>query len=191
MPVFTPPPPPPQPPPENTARLDSLLGDVRKKLQEGDFAAAQTAVEEAESVAMSKRSRTRVECWAELVTFAKGFFDYRKQALDAVKPGDEYDIDGKKVGIVEIDKQKFVYRYAGKNTTKPRAAIPGGILMKIVTEWFDDNPANDLYLGAYHATKEEPDLDKARACWEQAQALGADASLLLPLLEDPVLIAGE
>jgi hypothetical protein len=63
--------------------------------------------------------------------------------------------------------------------------------MKIVTEWFDENPANDLYIGAYHATKEEPDLDKARASWKQAQALGADASLLLPLLEDPVLTAAE
>jgi outer membrane biosynthesis protein TonB len=187
-----PPPPPPEPtPPENIERLESLLGDVRTKLGEGDFAAAQTVVGEAASVAQSKLSRERVGRWAELVTFTKGFADYREKALAAVKPGDEYDIDGKKIGVVEIDDEKFVYRFAGKNKTTPRSRIPGGILMKIVTEWFDDSPANDLYIGAYHAAKEEPDFDAARASWNQAQALGADASLLLPLLEDPVLMKGE
>lgn len=192
-----PPPPPPEPTPpeptphENIGRLESLLGDVKKKLQEEDFAAAQTAVVEAASVAMSKPSRERVERWAELVTFAKGFEGYREKALADVTAGDEYDIRGKKVAIVEIDDEKLIYRFAGKNKTTPRNRIPGGILMKIVTEWFDENPANDLYIGAHHATKEEPDFEKARASWNQAQALGADASLLLPLLDDPVLTKGE
>lgn len=187
-----PPPPPPEPtPPEDIKRLESLLGDVRTKLGEGDFAAAEAVVAEAASVAQSQPSRERVERWTELVTFTKGFTDYREKALAAVKPGDEYDIDGKKIGVVEIDDQKFIYRFAGKNKTTPRNRIPGGILMKIVTEWFDDSPANDLYIGAYHATKEEPDFDAARASWNQAQALGADASLLLPLLEDPILVKAE
>jgi hypothetical protein len=187
-----PPPPPPEPtPPENIERLESLLGDVKKKLQEGDFAAAKTVVEEAASVAQSKPSRERVERWTELVTFAKGFDGYRDKALADVTAGDEYDIGNMKIAVVEIDDEKFIYRSAGKNKTTPRNRIPGAILMKIVTEWFDENPANDLYIGAYHATKEEPDLDKARASWKQAQALGADASLLLPLLEDPVLTAAE
>ena len=187
-----PPPPPPEPtPPENIERLESRWGDVRTKLGEGDFAAAQTVVEEAASVAQSKPSRERVGRWAELVTFAKGFAGYREKALAAVKPGDEYDIGNKKLAIVEIDDEKLIYRSAGKNTTKARDKIPGAILMKIVTEWFDDNPANDLYVGAYHATKKEPDLAQARAAWEQAQARGADASLLLPLLEDPILVKAE
>jgi hypothetical protein len=187
-----PPPPPPEPtPPEDIKRLESLLGDVRTKLGEGDFAAAETVVAKAASVAQSQPSRERVERWTELVTFAKGFADYREKALADVTAGDEYDLEGKKIGVVEIDDQKFVYRFAGKNKTTPRSRIPGGILMKIVTEWFDENPANHLYLGAYHATKEEPDLDKARADWEQAQALGADASLLLPLLADPILVKAE
>jgi hypothetical protein len=63
--------------------------------------------------------------------------------------------------------------------------------MAIVTGWFDENPANDLFIGAYHATKEEPDFDKAREYWERAAARGADASLLLPLLDDPLLAAPE
>jgi len=174
---------------EDTRRLGELLARTAERLRLGEFAAARTAVEEAAGVAKSRASRDRVERWAELVTFAEGFAGYRKKALDAVKAGNEYDIDGKKIGVVEIDDKVFVYRFAGKNTTKPRDQIPGGILMAIVTGWFDDKPANDLYIGAYHATKQEPDLDKARAAWENADRRGADASLLLPLLEDPLLAA--
>lgn len=176
---------------EDTRRLDRLLGRTAQSLKLGDFAAARAAAEEAAGVAMSRASRERVERWGELVTFAAGFADFRRQALDAVKAGDEYDIDGKKIGVVEIDDKVFVYRFAGKNTRKPRDQIPGGILMAIVTGWFDDRPANELYIGAYHATKQEPDLDKARAAWESAERRGADASLLLPLLEDPLLVATE
>ena len=174
-------------PAEDTVRLESLLAEVRQALGGSGFAAARTAVDEAASVATSTPSRERVARWAELVAFAKGFAEYREQALAAVKSGDEYDIEGKKIGVVEIDAEKFVYRRAGKNRTTPRNRIPGGILMAIVTEWFDDNPANDLYIGAYHATKAEPDLDKAREAWQGAQGRGADASLLLPLLDDPIL----
>jgi type IV pilus assembly protein PilB len=100
----------------------------------------------------------------------------------------EYEIDGKRVGIVEIDEAKVIYRFAGKNKTVPRSRIPGKLLLAIVTGWFDRKPVNQLYLGAYHATKQEPDLDKAREAWELASRRGADASDLMPLLEDPVLL---
>lgn len=187
----TPDPNPEPAPSETTGRLESLLQDLRERLQSGDFAAAQTAVEQAASVAVSKPSRERVARWAELVRCAKGFDGYRNKALAAVKVGAEYDIDGKKIAIVEIDDEKFIYRFAGTNRTTPQNRIPGRILMTIVTEWLDDRPANDLYLGAYHATKAEPDLAKARVAWQRAQDGGVDASLLLPLLEDPVLLKGE
>ncbi|MEI6240077.1 MAG: hypothetical protein WCR51_06790 [Planctomycetia bacterium] len=183
--------PPPEPPAEDTAAIEASLRKVPEFLRASDFAAATQAATQAAASSQTKASRDRAERWAELVTFAKGFADYRNQALATVTPGVEFDIEGKKIIVVEIDDEKFVYRFAGKNRTTPRGRIPGGILMAIVTTWFDDNPANDLFIGAYHATKEEPDLDKARASWEKANAGGADASLLLPLLDDPLLTASE
>jgi hypothetical protein len=53
-------------------------------------------------------------------------------------------------------------------------------------EWFDANPANDLYVGAYHLAKAESAPELAREHWEKAEAGGADASALMPLLDDPV-----
>lgn len=179
----------PPPPAEDPTKIEASLRRVAESLRASDFAAATAAAKAAAAAAQTKASRERAERWAELTTFAEGFADYRTQALATVSPGVEFDIDGKKIIVVEIDDEKFIYRFAGKNRTTPRSRIPGGILMAIVKGWFDEKPANDLFIGAYHATKEEPDLDQARASWERASARGADASLLLPLLDDPLLTA--
>ena len=64
-----------------------------------------------------------------------------------------------------------------------------GIVLAIVEAWFDARPANHLYLGAWHATKPEPDLGRAREQWEAAEQGGIEAGPLLRLLDDPVLLA--
>jgi hypothetical protein len=179
----------PAPPVDSTKKVEPLLRTVLAALQRSDFAAAEATIDSAHEKAADAELRRRVSRWGDLVTFARGFAEYRDKALASVKAGQEYDVDGKKVAVVEIDGKKFIYRYAGKNKTTPRDKIPGAILMAIVTEWFDEKPQNDLFLGAYHATKAELDLKKARGCWQRAAQRGADASSLLPLLDDPVLRA--
>lgn len=151
-----------------------------------DFAAAAAAVQRAADVARGAEAVSRVEAWQQLLHYARGFIDLRDKALSTVESGQEYDIDGRKVAVVEIDAEKFIYRATGKNTTVPRDRIPGKIVMAIVTAWLDDTPANQLFLGAYHATKPEPDAGKARACFEAAAALGVEAEPLLGVLDDPV-----
>ncbi len=157
-------------------------------LQDERFDDADDALGQAGDEAMGKTAANRLAQWQSLVTYSKGFAELRDQALAAARPGLEFEIDGKGVGIVEIDEAKVIYRVAGKNKTVPRSRIPGKLLLAIVTGWFDRKPANQLYLGAYHATKPRPDLDKAREAWELASRRGADASDLLPLLDDPVLL---
>jgi hypothetical protein len=157
-------------------------------LQDEQFDDADDALGQAGDEPMGKPAANRLAQWQSLVTYSKGFAELRDQALAAARPGLEYEIDGKRVGIVEIDEAKVIYRVAGKNKTVPRSRIPGKLLLAIVTGWFDRKPANQLYLGAYHATKPEPDLDKAREAWELASRRGADPSDLMPLLEDPVLM---
>ena len=107
-----------------------------------------------------------------------------------MKPGNEFDVNGKKVAVVEIDDKKFVYRFQGRNKTTARGKIPSAIALAIVTTWFDERPANHLFLGAHQATKPEPDLAKARDHWERAEKGGINAEPLLRLLDDPVLGEG-
>jgi hypothetical protein len=157
-------------------------------LQDEQFDDADDALGQAGDEAMGKAAQDRLANWQALAAYSKGFADFRDKALAAARPGLEYEIDGKRVAIVEIDDTKLIYRFAGKNKTVSRSRLPGKLLLAIVTGWFDRKPANQLYLGAYHATKPEPDLEKAREAWQLAEQGGADASELLPLLDDPVLV---
>lgn len=173
------------------AALDAGLAAVRRALSQRDFPAAEEGLAAVARHARGDDERDRVAAWEQLVDATKRFVDYREQALATVIPGQEYDIDGKKVAIVEIDDTKLIYRTTGKNTTVPRARIPGKILLAIVTAWFDGRPQNQVFIGAHHATKPEPDLDAARACWETAAAGGVDAAALLGLLDDRALVPAD
>jgi hypothetical protein len=180
---------------EDTAQLDATLAEALEALQRQEYDTVTTLLAAASKQTGGRTSGSaasqRLDSWQQLAVYSRGFVDYRRQALAAVKPGDEYDVKNQKVGVVEVDADTFKYRSAGGNKTVPRDKIPAGIVLAIVMQWFDENPANDLYLGAYHLSKPEPDLPRAREHWEKAQAGGADASGLMPLLDDPVFAKSE
>lgn len=161
------------------------LTDVLTSLQNQKFAAAAATLDQA--AALPGVDDSRIQRWEKLVYYAKEFASYREQALAAVTADNNYEVNGIQIGVVEIDSEKFIYRAKGKNMTAARDKIPSAILITIVEDWFDAKPANNLFLGAYHATKPEIDIQKAREKWQRAQAGGADAAMLLDILADPVL----
>jgi hypothetical protein len=186
---------PPEAMAEDTAQLDATLAEALEALQRQEYDTVTTLLAAASKKIGGRESGSeasqRLESWQQLAVYSKGFMDYRQRALEAVKPGDEYDVKNQKVGVVEVDADTFKYRSAGGNKTVSRDKIPAGIVLAIVMQWFDENPANDLYLGAYHLSKPEPDLKRAREHWEKAQTGGADASGLMPLLDDQVFAKSE
>jgi hypothetical protein len=176
---------------EEDSKLDATLAEALEALRRQEDDTVTQLLAAASKQAEGKEAKQRVASWKLLGTYYKGFLEYREKALTAVKPGDEYDVKNQKVGVVEVDDEKFIYRTAGGNKTVSRDKIPAGIVLAIVMQWFDANPANDLYVGAYHLVKPETDPQRAREHWEQALAAGADASGLLPLLDDPVFAKSE
>lgn len=184
--------------PEGTAGtagpvIDAAVEKVFLSLVDSDFESAARALQPAVTARKNRAEAERVDGWQLLVEYAKGFEDYRRQAVAAVKGGDEYDIpkskgDGvMKVGIVDVADGKIVFRVEGQTLEKPLEKLPSNLLSAIVEGWFDDNPANSLYLGAYHITRPEPDLRAAERLWSSAALRGADAAPLLPLLDEPVI----
>jgi hypothetical protein len=183
-------PPKPEPPSAEEkaalAKLDEPLREALAALRAKDGEKAVEILKEARGDFRKGPAAERLGRWRQLADYANGFFGFREKALGAVKTGNEFDVNNQKVAVVEVDDRKFVYRSAGGNKSVARDKIPAGIVLAIVTDWFDDKPANHLYLGAYHLTKPECDLDRARGEFEAATAGGADASELVPLLDDPL-----
>jgi hypothetical protein len=173
--------------------IDAAVEKAFKALVDSDFDAAAAALEPARKARKDRPEAERVDSWQLLVDYAKGFEGYRRQAVAAVKGGNEYDIprskgEGEmKVGIVDVADGKIVFRVEGQTLERPLEKLPANLLSAIVEDWFDDNPANGLYLGAYHLTRPEPDIRAAERLWSSAALRGADAAPLLPLLEEPVI----
>ena len=171
----------------DASEIETAIVSALSAIRTSDFDTADALLASALEGGRSMPAKRRVSDWQTLAQYAREFAGYREKAIAAVEPGNEYDVNGKKVGVVEIDDKKFIYRFQGRNKTTPRNKIPAGIAMAIVTEWFDARPANHLFLGAHHATKPEPDLAKARDQWEKAEKGGINAEPLLRLLDDPLL----
>ena len=196
MPAATPTPFPPAKPREadpvpnpdrDRRRVDAAIAAAFAAMQRQEFDTVGRELAAAKKAAADAAAGERVARWEQLAHYSKEFQTYLDKALADVESGHEYDVNGKKVAIVEIDDEKLIFRSKGRNKTVDRDKIPQAIVMAIVEGWFAGAPvaANDLFLGAHHFTKPEPDATKARMHWERARAGGADASQLLPLLQDP------
>ncbi len=175
---------------EGESEIEGAVTGALAALRQGDFDTADALLASALEGGRNLPAKRRVSDWQTLAQYAREFAGFREKAIAAVESGNEYDVNGKKVAVVEIDDKKFIYRFQGRNKTTPRNKIPSGITMAIVTTWFDERPDNHLFLGAYHATKPEPDPAKARDHWERAEKGGISAEPLLRLLDDPALQEG-
>ena len=170
--------------------VDAAIRAAVRALRSEDWPAARDRLDVAEAAAGADPDAIeRVTRWRRLLLYAEGFGPLRAQAL-AASVGNEYTIDGKIISIVEANDTRFIYRYLGDNERLAPNQIPRAIVVAIVSRWFAnaDRPANHLYLGAYHACREDPNVQGARVAWRTASRRGeADGDRLLPLLDDPAL----
>lgn len=183
----TPPPEPAAPATPSLPEIDPDLLAVLSAIADADYDTAEESLMAAEKQVQGTPLMPRVAAWKQLLHYARGYVDLQSEALASVTSGDEYDTPAGKIAIVESTPESFVFRSQGRTVRRTPDAIPALVVDAIVADWLDERPANQLFIGAYHATKTEPNLDAARDAWQAAAAQGADASMLLPLLDDPLL----
>ena len=186
---MTAPPPQPQPPqPPPPPAIEGELIAALEAMGTADFAAAEQALRDAEQKAGNHPElKPRIASWQQLLTFASGYAEFQQQALTEVTSGNEYDTPAGKIAIIESTPENFAFRSQGRTIRRTPEAIPSLVIEAIVADWLDDRPANLLYVGAHHFTKQVPDYAAAREAWQQATTDGADASLLMPLFDDPAV----
>lgn len=180
----TPEPPTPEPPPP-PPDIEADLIAASVAIAAGDFATAEEALAAAEAAASGTPLASRVVSWKQLLHYARGYADLEAEALATVTSGDEYDTAAGKIAIVERTDETFIFRSQGRTVRRTPSTIPSLVVDAIMKDWLDDRPANLLFVGAHQFTKPEPDRVAAREAWEKAASSGADASALLPLLDDP------
>jgi len=172
--------------PVDPLAIDAALAPVIGLLAAQNFDGADAAIEAAGNAG---GTRQRLAPWRAVAASARAFADYSQEALEATRPGHEYAVAGQAIAIVENERNFFIYRSQGRNKKIGRDQIPEPIRLAIVLDWFNDQPPNQIYIGAYRATRVPPQLAEARACWEAAKAAGFDVDRLLEWLDDPLVQA--
>lgn len=200
------PPAPPRPPPPTqdpetehrtseerarmTQRVEASLRKAFDALMEEEFDAAGTSLAAAAQDAGDDLDiANRVERWRLLADYARGYSTFRARAFKSASSGREYEIDGKRIVVIEVTAKDFTYRFQGKNKTFSRKSMPPVLEVGLVEAWFggDGRAANYLFLGARWLCKEKPNHERARAAWQKAADGGENVSPLLALLDDPIM----
>lgn len=200
-----PPPEAPMPDPEAEERMaaerariaevvSEAIDDAYKALQRGEFDTADRIIESAsKDVGDDAELATRIERWRLLASYASAFEEYREKAFASANSGREYEIDGRRVAIIEITPTMFIYRLEGKNVRKPRDEVHPRLEMAVVEKWFegDGRATNFIFMGARWLCQDPPNVKRARAAWQKARDGGEDVSALLALLDDPIVRRAE
>lgn len=172
------------------APLAGAIDEAYRALGREDFAAADRLLANAtEQVGDDVEAATRLERWLLLAGYAREFTRFRARAFAAANEGREYEVDGSRFAIIEINPDMFIYRQDGQNKRVPRAEVDPRLEMAIMEAWFaaDGRAANHLFLGAGWFCDDPPDLRRARAEWTIAGEGGETVEPLLALLDDPVI----
>lgn len=202
IPQPAPAPPPPAPPPDPeaerrlvaeraraTAFVNAALRDAFQSLQREEFDDADRAIEEASrEIGDDVESATRVERWRLAAAYARAYVGYRDKAFRSAASGREYEIDGKRIVVIEVTPTTFVYRLSGKNYSVARKTMSPVLEVGVVEHWFgaDGRAANYLFLGTKWLCKSPPNHTRARAAWQKAADGGENVAPLMALLDDPI-----
>jgi hypothetical protein len=133
-------------------------------------------------------SAQRAERMRLLATYARGYARYRDRAFKSASSGRDYEIDGRRISVIEVTPSDFIYRLSGKNVTVSRKTMSPVLEVGVVESWFgaDGRAANYLFLGARWLCKDRPNHARARAAWQKAADGGENAAPLMALLDDPI-----
>jgi hypothetical protein len=200
QPATVPPPPPPPLDPEAERRMaaeraravtfvNAALEDAFQSLQREEFDEADRAIEEASrEVGDDVESATRVERWRLAAAYARAYVGYRDKAFRSAASGREYEIDGKRIVVIEVTPSTFVYRLSGRNVSVARKTMSPVLEVGVVEHWFgaDGRAANYLFLGTKWLCKSPPNHTRARAAWQKAADGGENVAPLMALLDDPI-----
>ena len=163
--------------------FDGQIAAAWQALAHRDVAAAKTAIATAGKLAAGADQKKEAAQMLYLAGSIEQFWRDVDAELKRLQPGDELELRGTKVGVVESKADSLTLHIEGKNQKKSRAALPGRWALALAEHRFDNSPANKRKLGAFLAVDPQGDRQQARKVWKEAQRGEPAAGELLALLD--------
>lgn len=166
---------------EQTAAFKQHVAAFRKTLAKRDLPEAKKQIGELEKLAIAPDQQEAVERLDLLYQYYEGFWQAIGNAAATMKPTDEIAVNASTRWIVvEAQPTYITLRGEGQSRRFTIENMPANVALTIAARWFDKNPKNKLFIGAFYAS--EGSLADAKKMWDEAAKAGVDAKPLLPLL---------
>jgi hypothetical protein len=177
------------PTPEELQRLDQGLTDAWKSVRERKFESALSELDKLSQLPMTDEGAGRYQRLHLLSQYAQNFDTALRDAISALKGGDELEVGTSTVvGVVETQPDQITVRVAGANRTYTTESLPPGLAIAVADTHLDaGDPVSLVQKAAYLATlKDARDdrLAKARGWFREAAGKGVDIGDLEKVLDD-------
>lgn len=173
---------------EQKAAFEQALQNARAALGARKLPLAQEELKTAKANVGTADQDTQLARMEELYGYVEGFWKAVFESIKGLQATDTIPVGNTEIAIVEADGEKLTIRAAGRNLSYTLKDMPGDLAVLLAKRWFKPGvPANDIYLGAFHAVDPQGNPNEARRCWEAATRAGASAESLMPLLDERTL----
>jgi hypothetical protein len=178
--------------PEQKAAFEKAIQNSRAAMGARKLPLARQELQTAKANVGSAEQDTRLSRHEELLGYVEGFWKAVLESMKGLQATDTLPMDNTEIAIVGVDGEELTIRAAGRNLSYTLETIPSGLALALAKRWFKaGEPANNIYLGAFHAVDPQGNLNEARRSWEAATRGGASAESLMPLLDErtPALVS--
>ena len=179
----------PAAPPEDAAKRAAYakaVAQTRLAFWQRDMAAAHKHLKVARKNAQSPADDAESERLETIADHLDQFWNALRDEVAKLTPGDELEIKGNRVAIVEASRNELMIHIFGRQQRYRIEALPVAVIRTLVNRSFSHTPGSKVVLGTFLAMDKEGDRVRARALWEDAakhgESLGHD---LLPELNVP------
>jgi hypothetical protein len=168
-----------------TVDVARALMAARYQMANRNLAIARIRLNEAQAAAKGEVEVEEVARVTALLAYVEQFQQAVKESLTALKNKEEFAYGDDRIGVVEVTSDLLVVRIGGANKEYPVDNLPSKLAVAVAEDWFDNNPANKLAIGAFLVVHPKGDRDRARALWQEAQNAGLsnEAALVMPELD--------
>lgn len=156
-----------------TSQLLESLQLAKRLLGERKATQAKVVLEEARQLATDPSSRARVARMTTLATYVESYWNAAQKQIASFRAGNEAEIGGQRVMVVEKSSEKLIIRTAGRNRTIDLTNLSQGLAETLANEWLDSTaPSTKVFRGAMKCVTPGYEVEEARQLWRETELSG-------------------
>lgn len=170
--------------PKSQSAVRRTLGVAQRFLGERNLDRANEQLDLAALEATHPALLVEIERLRRLVAATREFWIAAGEGAKSLQAGEEFELEGRKVQIIESDGQKIEARVNNQGLTYQLDKLPGPLAIFLVQRSTAGDEARQKHLlGAFLLSEPKPDRARARQLLAEAAQLGADCQPLVDLID--------